>query len=581
MNEIIFNIELRVNIGYKYARELVKCLASSYRESRMNTHKSVGAAPESINASGSSDAPESIDVPEMIDVLIVGYGPVGAAVAALLGRYGVKTLVVEREKDILMMPRAIALDNEALRILQLAGLTDQSFERIGIQEVRMHCPLMGEYGRVNTAGSIDGHPKLVTFYQPELEHSLRKQVGKFDNVMVRLGVTLDDLKQTGVGVAVTLVDEGGNKHPVMARYLVGADGASSKVRQLINMDFEGQTYTQDWLIVDAHRRGSEAIDHVEFICDPERPTPHMPAPGGRERWEFMLQPGETRDDMERPEKLAALLAPWACAEDLSIERHAVYRFHARCCRHFQKERVFLVGDAAHITPPFVGQGLVAGLRDAANLSWKLAWVIRGRASPAILNSYDSERQPHAKQMINLAKFMGHLIMPRNHAQAAAIHGAVRAIRWIPPLRTYFDDLKIKPQNAFKKGLFAHGRSNIKLKRGGQLPQALVKQGEDICLSDDVLGDHLTLVGFGIDPQTLLDANTATRWQAMGGQCLHIGMRGQTSNTSSAFVEAFGNDLVLGAPQGWVAVVRPDRVVMHDGAPAQANQVISKCLALLG
>lgn len=123
----------------------------------------------------------------------------------------------------------------------------------------------------------------MTFYQPELERSLRKQVGKFDNVTVRVGVTLEDLKQTGAGVAVTLIDEDGNKRHVMARYLVGADGASSKVRQLINMDFEGQTYTQDWLIVDAHRRDAQAIDHVEFICDPARPTPHMPAPGGRER----------------------------------------------------------------------------------------------------------------------------------------------------------------------------------------------------------------------------------------------------------------------------------------------------------
>lgn len=314
---------------------------------------------------------------------------------------------------------------------------------------------------------------------------------------------------------------------------------------------------------------------------PRALPPHIPAPGGRERWEFMLQPGETREDMERPEKLAALLAPWARAEDLSIERHAVYRFHARCCRQFQQGRVFLVGDAAHITPPFVGQGLVAGLRDVANLAWKLAWVTRGRASPAILDSYDRERQPHAKQMINLAKVMGHLIMPRNPVQAAAIHGAVRAIRWIPPLRTYFEELKIKPPNAFKKGLFAHGRGNNKLRRGGQLPQTLVKQGDDIRLSDDVLGDHLTLVGFGIDPQTLLDNNTAARWQAMGGHYLHIGMRGQSSHTPSAFVESFGNDLVLGTPQGWVAVVRPDRVIMHDASPTQANQMISKCLALLG
>lgn len=522
----------------------------------------------------------SQSLPEKIDVLVVGYGPVGAAVAALLGRYGVQTLVIDKAKDILMMPRAIALDNEALRILQMAGLTDRCFDRLGIQEVRMHCPVMGEYGRINTAGSIDGHPKLVTFYQPELEAALRKQVGKFNNVSVYCGLELDDLQQTHAGVKAFLKDDNGIRHQVFARYVIGADGASSKVRSLNNMEFDGQTYTQDWLIVDARRRNTQAIDHVEFICDPDRPTPHMPAPGGRERWEFMLQPGETRDDMERPEKLAELLSPWVNAEDLSIERHAVYRFHARCCNHFQKGRVFLVGDAAHITPPFVGQGLVAGLRDAANLSWKLAWVTRGRANPAILNSYDQERQPHAKQMITLAKLMGQMVMPRDRVRAVAVHGAVRVLRKIPPFRAYLEDLKIKPLNTFKKGLFVAGRRKTKLQRGAQFPQSLVKQGETIRLSDDVLGEQLTMVGLGVDPQILLEESTRARWQALGGHFLHIGMRGQPANTESPFVESFSNDFVLNKPRGWLVVVRPDRVVMHDGTPDDANRMVTKCLEFM-
>jgi 3-(3-hydroxy-phenyl)propionate hydroxylase len=519
-------------------------------------------------------------LPDSVDILIIGYGPVGAALAALLGRYGAQVLVIDKESDILLMPRAIALDNEALRILQMVGLTDTSFARIGIQEVKMHCPLVGEFGRINTAGVIDGHPKLVTFYQPELERALREKVQSFDNVAVRCGWALSDLQQTGNGVTAFLQHANGEHTQVRAQYLVGADGASSKVRHLIKQDFDGETYTQDWLIVDAVKRGQQAIDHVEFLCDPQRPTPHMPAPGGRERWEFMLQPGETKEEMERPEKIKALLKPWADADDLVIERHAVYRFHARCCRQFQKDRVFLVGDAAHVTPPFVGQGLVAGLRDAANLAWKLAWVTRGQASPALLKSYNDERQPHARKMIGLAKFMGYLVMPENQAKAALIHGAVRALRWVPTLREYMDELKIKPGSAFNRGFFAAGKSCHRLRRGGPLFQSLVKQNDQIHLSDDVLGDQLMLVGFGLDPQTLLESSARERWLAAGGRFLHIGMRGQPPQSDTPFVEALGNDFVLGKPQGWLAVIRPDRVIMHDGAPEQANVLVSQCLAML-
>src|SRR3990167_3445480 len=325
---------------------------------------------------------------ESVDVLIIGNGPVGASMAAMLGRYGVQTLVVDKVHDVLLMPRAIALDNEALRILQLAGLAEDAFDKEGIPEVRMHCPIMGQFSRANTSGSLDGHPKLVTFYQPDLERAMRQQGDTFAHVQRQGGVELLELKQDNEGVSAQLRLDDGRQQMVRARYLVGADGASSRVRSLIGLDFKGSTYAEDWLIVDAKGREGLAIDHVEFLCDYRRPTPHMPAPGGRERWEFMLRPGETREQMEDDNRIAALLQPWIAADQLNIERKAVYRFHARCCERFQNGRVFLIGDAAHITPPFVGQGLVAGLRDAANLAWKLAWVLKGRAAPNILDSYD-------------------------------------------------------------------------------------------------------------------------------------------------------------------------------------------------
>ncbi|MBT8469796.1 MAG: bifunctional 3-(3-hydroxy-phenyl)propionate/3-hydroxycinnamic acid hydroxylase, partial [Deltaproteobacteria bacterium] len=352
------------------------------------------------------------------EVLVVGFGPVGATIANLLGRYGVRTLAIDMATSIFPQPRAIALDNEALRILQAAGLPEGAFETIAIPEVRYRSPYVGELARLQTGGCLDGHPKLVTFYQPELESALRSRVCDYPSVTVALGVELVELVEEADGVRAHLRRDDGTEHTVLARYLIGADGSKSRVRKALGVGFDGRTYAEDWLIVDA-KLDSSSIDHIEFLCDPRRPAPHMPAPGGRQRWEFMLHPGESAEQMERPETVRELLSPWGSPDDMEVERTAVYRFHARTVERFQKGRVFLAGDAAHITPPFAGQGLVAGLRDALNLCWKLAWVLRGRAEPGILGSYDQERRPHAKAMIDLARLLGRIIMPTNRAQAFA------------------------------------------------------------------------------------------------------------------------------------------------------------------
>jgi 3-(3-hydroxy-phenyl)propionate hydroxylase len=522
------------------------------------------------------------DIPSNIDVLVVGYGPVGATIVNLLGRYGVRVLAVDRDKEIFMAPRAIALDNEALRILQLAGIEDGDFDTVAIPYVRMLSPQLGEFGRINTLGHIDGHPKLVTFYQPELEAALRRRAARYGEVHTALGVALTGFVENSEGVVATLNVGEGRTRAVRARYLVGADGASSLVRQLIGQEFKGQTYAEDWLIVDAY--GAERpIDHVEFICDHRRPTPHMTAPGGRERWEFMLRPGETRAEMESDARVSELLKPWGGPAAMTIERKAVYRFHARTAKAFRKGRVFLAGDAAHITPPFVGQGLVAGLRDAANLSWKIAWVLQGRASPKILDSYDEERRPHAKAMIDLAKFMGRLIMPRSAAVALLTHGTLRLLRLAAAMRRYFDDLGIKPKNVFPRGLFVPGRSGSKLTRGGPLPQGWVRDPDGaVHLSDQALGPALTLVGFGRDALEGLNAATARAFAACGGKVVQIAHRGQARHLrrEDCWEDLDGTFLPGAASFGWAAVVRPDRTVLHDGPTADVDRIVRESLALI-
>lgn len=516
-----------------------------------------------------------MQIPDEVDVLIVGAGPVGAALANLCGHLGVRTLMIDRAPAITTHPRAIALDNEALRILQLVGLDDAAFARIPIPEVRLLSPIYGEFARMNTRGKLDGHAKLVTFFQPDLERALHAALVRHPLVQgarpVEWLATREDTR--GCDVELRLAD--GTTRTVRARYVVGADGAASPVRRALGVGFEGSTYEEDWLIVDALNVPTP-IDHIEFLCDPRRPAPHMPAPGGRQRWEFMLHPGESREAMLQDDKLEKLLAPWVDRDRVTVERTAVYRFHARAVSRFRVGRTLLVGDAAHVTPPFIGQGLVAGLRDVANLAWKLAWVVHGRANDRVLDSYHTERQPHARAMIRLAQWMGKLIMPRSRLAAFMAHGIARLITLTPGLRGLITDLKIKPQNKFGQGLFVPRDRGSRFERGNHLVQGRLRgpDGAD-ALSDVALGQHLQLVGIGVDPQTLLTPAQRDQWQTLGGCTLAIATAGPGAWQD---LDATFTSRATDAP--WLIAVRPDKVVMADGAPRELDAIIQSVTRLL-
>lgn len=502
------------------------------------------------------------------DVLIVGCGPVGATLALMLGRLGISTLVIDKAPDIYLGPRAIAFDFDALRILQTVGIGEADFEQVRINEVRMISPLFGEFARINTGQEVDTHPMQITFYQPDLERTLRRKLAQTEGVTLSLGAELVALTQASEGVLASIKNADGQMLNIAAGYVVGADGASSSVRRMIGRDFRGSSFAEDWLIIDAENP-SQPIDHIEFLCNPKRPTPHMVAPGGRQRWEFMLARGESRQQMERDEEIDRLLSPWGGISAMKIERKAVYRFHARIASSFRNGRVFLIGDAAHITPPFVGQGLVSGLRDAANLSWKLAYVVQGRAGTHILDSYDEERRPHARAMINLARFMGKLIMPRNHLSAFMSHGTMKLIRSIPGLRALTEEQAIRPANRFRKGCFI--KSVSWPKPGHMLPQVwLVDADGNEHRSDDVLGQNFSLVGLNTDPTEYLTEDSRQFLSSLGATAVVIGHADRSP--SAGFPYRLKTHAALPSKgDRMVALVRPDRVVI---ATCQAKDAAS-------
>ena len=404
---------------------------------------------------------------------------------------------------------------------------------------------------------------------------LRAKLARYPTVEIRLGVALESFVDDGRQVRACLTRADGTQWQVRARYLVGVDGANSLVRRLLGLDFEGCTFPQDWLIVDA-LDVPNPVDHCEFICDPRRPTPHMVAPGGRQRWEFMLKPGERPEEMERPESVRRLLAPWCDVDQIRVERTAVYRFQAREARVFSAGRCFLAGDAAHVTPPFAGQGLVAGLRDVANLAWKLAWVVRGQANERILDSYDAERRPHARKIINLARFLGLLVMPSNRAAAFVVHGLMRAIRLLPAGRALFDELKVKPTNTFDTGLFWRDKRTERLRAGSTLPQGWVRTatGNTPILSDDALGLDWALIGVGVDPTAYLCADQFAALAACGRQGLAVvpTLAGTASRRRPPAARSARRDIAAAPRAARLGRHRPSGPLRHGRRTDRAGRV---------
>ncbi len=363
----------------------------------------------------------------LFDVAIVGYGPAGAVAAALLGQVGLTVHVCDRHAGVYELPRAISLDHEIMRVFQQIGVVEAIAPFIEPFTPSEYFGVDGQLIRRMTMVEPpypQGYTPSIVFTQPKVEAALRARVAQLPNVTVAQGCELRAFTQDAEGVTLSLHTEGGAAQQVRARWLIGCDGGSSTVRSLAGIELEDLDFDEPWLVVDVRvdPRGLAKLPKTSVqYCEPERPCTMVIGPGNHRRWEISLKAGEDAREAATPEGTWKLLARWLSRDDGELWRQASYRFHALVAERWRAGRIFVAGDAAHMQPPFLGQGMCQGVRDVTNLAWKLTAVlngdVRGAAADALLDSYGHERKAHVRELTSRLKGIGAVICERDIAKA--------------------------------------------------------------------------------------------------------------------------------------------------------------------
>jgi 3-(3-hydroxy-phenyl)propionate hydroxylase len=363
------------------------------------------------------------------DIAIIGLGPAGGVLGILCAQAGLRVTIIERDADIYRLPRAAHFDHEAMRIFQACGIAE---------DILPHTRPLPDYEFRNAKGETllhfgrgpanpSGWDQGYMFFQPGLEGAIRARLSELPDITIRLRTELTAMDEIADGVHLLVTGPGGAQS-LSARYVVGCDGASSTVRKLAGIALDDLHFDEPWLVIDADERDARGLPDLNLqICDPERPTTAVLMGPGRRRWEFMIKPGEDPALIASDASIAKLLEPWVREGQVEIIRRAVYRFHGLVAKQWRKGRIFLAGDSAHQMPPFLGQGMCSGLRDAFNLAWKLEHAVK-YGSDTLLDTYQSEREPHVRTIIDIAIFMGRVVCTLDPAAAAARDAGMLADR---------------------------------------------------------------------------------------------------------------------------------------------------------
>ncbi|WP_248796463.1 bifunctional 3-(3-hydroxy-phenyl)propionate/3-hydroxycinnamic acid hydroxylase [Pseudomonas sp. MWU13-2105] len=363
------------------------------------------------------------------DVAIVGLGPTGVVAAILLGMAGLRVHVIERRHEVYEIPRAIALDHEIMRIFQQLGtaqailpycepFTPSEFYGVNGELIRRMTMIAPPYPM--------GYTPSMVFTQPPVEQVLRERLAQLKTVTTAFGYDVQDLIADAQGASLATLSDQGEEQVIEARWVIACDGGGSTTRGLLGIDLQDLDFDEPWLVVDVkvNERGLAKLPDVSVqYCEPERPCTLVIGPGNHRRWEISLKPGEDPAQVATEAGTWSLLSRWLSPEDGTLWRQASYRFHALVAEDWRQGCVFLAGDAAHMQPPFLGQGMCQGIRDASNLAWKLIAVhngdVQGEAAEMLLDSYGIERKAHVSELTGRLKQIGATICERDTAKAMA------------------------------------------------------------------------------------------------------------------------------------------------------------------
>jgi 3-(3-hydroxy-phenyl)propionate hydroxylase len=392
--------------------------------------------------------------------------------------------------------------------MQAIGLIDDVLKNVAQDYGSLYFTARGQqFAAVTPSTREYGFPRRSAFQQPKLEASLREGLSRFANVTCLFGSTYGAFTERDDRVEISLTNAKGATTTISARYLVGCDGARSTIRKQIGSTLGGSTYDKRWLIIDLAST-KERLRQTRVVCDPGRPFLTLPGPAGVRRYEFMLHDDETDEVAASPEFVRELLAANGPDADEPTVRRQVYAFHARIADKWKEGRVFLAGDAAHLSPPFAGQGMNSGVRDAQNLGWKLSSVIQGLIGPGLLDTYQAERAPHAKALVQLSINIGHVMMPTSRAQAWLTQTAFSLMKLTPRIKSYFVEMKYKPKPFYQTGFVIPDDSGLRI-AGRMLPQPVIElAGPKTILLDELFGQGFALLAYGPNAQATLNIAAA-------------------------------------------------------------------------
>ena len=515
-------------------------------------------------------------------VAIVGAGPVGLTIANYLGQMGVSVLLIEKLESLIDYPRAIGIDDESLRAMQAVGLVDKVLPHTTPwHAMRFMTPKGRCFADIQPMTDEFGWSRRNAFIQPQVDGVLYEGLSRFPHVRCLFSREVEAFSQNSDNVTLNLKGSAGEHETVRADWLVACDGGASLIRRTLNIPFEGKTAPNQWIVIDI-ANDPLATPHVYLCCDPVRPYVSAALPHGVRRFEFMVMPGETEAQLSEPHKMRQLLSKVLPDPD-NVEpiRQRVYTHNARIAERFRVDRVLLAGDAAHIMPVWQGQGYNSGMRDAFNLGWKLALVVRGKAGEALLDSYQQERRDHAKAMIDLSVTAGNVLAPPKRWHGAVRDGISWLLNYLPPVKRYFLEMRFKPMPQYREGaLLAEGEGKTSPVGKMFIQPKVTLEGGQVTLLDEVMGANFAIIAWGSNPLWGLNDEQIARWRAVGVRFIQVVPEVQIHCDQDNVPGVIRLGDTQNRLKSWfaqhdtaIAVVRPDRFVATVAIPQTLSKKI--------